>query len=152
MSLFQEAFDHYQAKFPSGEIAPRSQTEPGPDAPLVFGLMELLVLADLYNIHEKYDQAIQTIRQGCRWMQGRIAQRFWDTMEDDREWDMPVGPAGEGARAIAEGEVHPGMYPLDVNARHRLAISRIKMGDISEGNVRLCEFLMSHSKMANGMI
>ena len=104
--------------------------------PVGFGLMEMLVLADLYNILEKYDQAIRIIRQGCRWMQGRAAQKFWDTLDDDREWDMPVGATGEGGRVIAEGELHPGMYILDVNARHRLAIARIKMGDLSEGKVR----------------
>ena len=72
-------------------------------------------------------------------MQGRSAQRFWDALEDDREWDIPVAisPTGtaEGARIVGEGEVQPGVYPLDVNARHRLAVARIKMGDINEGRV-----------------
>ena len=136
-TLFQEAFDHYQTTFPSGQIPLPAQNQTGPDGmPVGFGLMEILVLADLYNILEKYDQAIRIIRQGCRWMQGRAAQKFWDTLDDDREWDMPVGPTGEGGRVLAEGELHPGMYILDVNARHRLAIARIKMGDLSEGKVR----------------
>lgn len=93
------------------------------------------MLADLYNTLAKYDAAVHTIRQGCRWLQGRAAQKFWDAIEDDREWDVLNPATGEGARVVSEGEVQPGMYLLDVNARHRLAIARIKMGDISEGRV-----------------
>ena len=36
---------------------------------------------------------------------------------------------------LGDGEIHPGMYELDINARHRLAIARIKLGDIAEGKV-----------------
>ncbi len=32
--------------------------------------------------------------------------------------------------------VHAGNYPLDTNSRHRLAVARIKMGDVEEGMVR----------------
>ena len=141
--LFQEAFTHYQTVLPLGPVSTPGQTGE-PDAPLTFGLMEILVLADLYNTLGKYEQAVHAIRQGCRWMQGRSAQRFWDAIEDDREWDVPVAISstgtGEGARVVGEGEVQPGMYPLDVNARHRLAVARIKMGDINEGRVRIAGF------------
>lgn len=138
--LFQDAFTHYQATFPSGppEIPPaQAQDHPGQQAS--FSLMEILVLADLCNTLGKYEQAVNAVRQGCRWMQGRSAQRFWDAIEDDREWDVPVAVSvtggGEENRVVGEGEVQPGMYPLDVNARHRLAVARIKMGDINEGKV-----------------
>ena len=36
---------------------------------------------------------------------------------------------------IRSGTVAPGMHEIDINARHRLAVSRIKMGDIEEGQV-----------------
>ena len=138
--LFQEAFTHYQTVLPLGPVSTPGQATES-EAPLTFGLMEILVLADLYNTLGKYEQAVHAIRQGCRWMQGRSAQRFWDAIEDDREWDVPVAISstgtGEGARVVGEGEVQPGMYPLDVNARHRLAVARIKMGDINEGRVRI---------------
>ena len=97
--------------------------------------MEILVLADLYNTTGRHEQAITTIRRGCRWLQGRASQKFWDAIEDDREWDLPVGQNGESARVLGDGEIHPGMYELDINARHRLAIARIKLGDIAEGKV-----------------
>ncbi len=93
--------------------------------------MEILVLGDLYNTLGEHEKAIETIRRGCRWLQCRAKQVFWDACDDDREYDF-----GEGIRA-SDGELEPGMYKLDVNARHRLAIARIKMGDITEGKVSI---------------
>ncbi|CCM04149.1 uncharacterized protein FIBRA_06311 [Fibroporia radiculosa] len=125
-TLFSEAFAHNHSIFPSGiGYNPESQQEvPGGG----FGLMHLLVLADLYNTLGKYEKAIDTIRKGCRWLQGRAQQVFWDVCEDDREYDA------EGFRC-ADDELQPGIYPLDVNARHRLAVARIKMGDAEEGKI-----------------
>ncbi|KAI9062521.1 TPR-like protein [Trametes sanguinea] len=127
--LFKGAFDHYYATFPAGRgVDPETGAEvPGGG----FGLMHLLVLADLYNTLGEYGRAIDVIRKGCRWLQGRAAQKFWDACEDDREWDVPES----GIQRGSDGEVQPGMYPLDVNARHRLAIARIKNGDIQEGKM-----------------
>ncbi|KDQ49967.1 hypothetical protein JAAARDRAFT_42458 [Jaapia argillacea MUCL 33604] len=120
-TLFQSAFDHYQSAYPI----------PSPDAPTPFGLMEVLVLADLYNTTTlaRYEQAVEVIRKGCRWLQGRLEQKVWDYVEDDREYDVPE------MEREREGDVSPGMYPLDVNARHRLAVARIKMGDFEEGRM-----------------
>ncbi|KAI0696177.1 TPR-like protein [Cytidiella melzeri] len=132
-SLFQEAFDHYQATFPSGQVP---QVEPSAGGnPVGFDMMEILVLSDLYNTTGKYERAVETVRRGCRWLQGRASQKFWDAIEDDREWDLPTGPNGESSRIVADGEIQPGMYNLDVNARHRLAIARIRLGDVAEGKM-----------------
>lgn len=118
-----------------------------------FGLMEVLVLADLYNTQVRlfaqtlyedsllnllykqaeYEKAIEVIRHGIRWLQGRVEQRYWDVCEDDREFDLPEMPPRTG-NAGEEG-VQAGRYPLDVNARHRLAVARIKRGDVEEGKV-----------------
>lgn len=147
--LFQDAFTYYQTTFPDGPPPSPSpeleyedehqEQDAGDEQQKMFGLMEILVLADSYNNLGQYDQAIHAIRQGCRWMQGRAAQRFWDALEDDREWDMPGAifavAMAEGGRVVGEGEVRPGMYPLEINARHRLALARLKMGDINEGKV-----------------
>lgn len=126
-SLYQAAFDHYSRSFPFG-----TATGSTPDSSIPgggFGPMEVLVLADLYNTLGEFERAVETIRKGCRWLQGRSKQAFWDNCEDDREFDVAEGIRG------ADGDLEPGMYPLDVNARHRLAIARIKMGDIAEGKV-----------------
>ncbi|KAH9969571.1 TPR-like protein [Russula dissimulans] len=125
--LYEEAFAHYSVTFPGGHgINPETGQEvPGGG----YSLMEILVLADLYNTMGDYDKAIRVIRSGCRWLQGRGGQKLWDSCEDDREYDETEWRPGNGR----ERELVPGKYPLDVNARHRLAVARIKMGDIEEG-------------------
>ncbi|KAG5642746.1 hypothetical protein DXG03_002261 [Asterophora parasitica] len=130
-NLFQQAFAHYQQRYPSGRgMDVASNTEiPGGG----FGLMEILVLADLFNTLGEHERAIDTIRKGCRWLQGRGDQKYWDSCNDDREYDLlemaPRLGVGDG------GGVEPGRYPLDINARHRLAVARIKMGEIDEGKL-----------------
>ena len=108
-----------------------------------FSRMDLLLLADLYNVLGQYERAIETIRKGTRWLQGRADQNYWDLCEDDREYDHGDWPArsnfGEG------GSVQAGNFELDPNARHRLAVARIKMGDVEEGKVSF--FILSRSRM-----
>lgn len=134
-SLHQDAFEHYQELYPTGAgVDPDMDQEiPGGG----FDLMHILVLADSYNSIKKYHNAITTIRRGSRWLQGRGSQSYWDACEDDREFDVV------GSTVIRSGTVAPGMYELDINARHRLAVSRIKVGDIEEGQVGLSG---SHSR------
>jgi len=96
--------------------------------------MEVLVLADLYNTLWEYERAIGVIRGGIRWLQGRREQGYWERCRDDREFDLLEGEGGVW-RAQGPGDMPPGRYPLDINARHRLAVSRIKMGDIEEAKV-----------------
>jgi general transcription factor 3C polypeptide 3 (transcription factor C subunit 4) len=120
-SLFEAAFEHYQRVHPAG--VPPAGSGAGFDA------LQLLVLADLDNALGVAPAAVYAVRAGTRWLQGRGAQKFWDACEDDREYDVA------GVPLAREGELRPGMYPLDVNTRHRLAIARIKNGDFDEGKV-----------------
>lgn len=122
-SLLQGALDHCMKAYPFG------QNEGGG-----FAKMDLLLLADLYNVLGEHIHAIETIRRGTRWLQGRADQKYWDLCEDDQEYD----PEDWAPRPVqVEGNtVHVGNYPLDTNSRHRLAVARIKMGDIAEGMVR----------------
>ncbi|EPQ55553.1 TPR-like protein [Gloeophyllum trabeum ATCC 11539] len=149
-SLFQSAFEHYQSVFPSGHTIDPESGAPIPGGG--FDMMDLFVLADLYNTSTlaQYEKAVQVIKRGCRWLQGRLQQRYWDMCEDDREYDVdPVTmPHYDFVR---DGEPRPGMYPLDVNARHRLAVARIKMGDLEEGkmhaNIILSEDIMDYAPL-----
>ena len=110
-----------------------------------FSRMDLLLLADLYNVLGQYEKAIETIRKGTRWLQGRADQNYWDLCEDDREYDHSDWPAranfGKG------GSVPAGNFELDPNARHRLAVARIKMGDVDEGKVSLFLEILSRSRL-----
>ncbi|KAF9269641.1 TPR-like protein [Marasmius fiardii PR-910] len=141
-SLFQEAFEQYQKQAPTGLAG--GQAEGGG-----FGLLNILVLADLYNTLQEYEKAAAAIRVGCRWLQGRWEQKYWDLIEDDREYDtdeMPPRTSQSGDEASQAGR-----YPLDVNARHRLALARIKMGDTEEGarhaNVVLSEEVLDYAPL-----
>ncbi|PFH45985.1 hypothetical protein AMATHDRAFT_8403 [Amanita thiersii Skay4041] len=136
-TLFQQAFDYYYALYPAGRVIDTSTT-PATEIPGGgFTLLEILVLADLYNTQGEHEKAIDTIRKGCRWLQGRAEQRYWDLLDDDREFDGADVPTdsrriGEERRAV---EMEPGKNELDINARHRLAVARIKMGDTEEGKM-----------------
>lgn len=133
-TLYQDAFECNRNVNSLGHALDPSISEQAEQSK--FGFIELLVLADLYNTMNEYERAINTIRKGCRWLQGRATQKFWDVCEDDREYDLPDQ---EGAELVHRaGDVQPGYYPLDINARHRLAIARIKMGDTDEGEVCEC--------------
>ncbi|KAF8190296.1 hypothetical protein K438DRAFT_1831751 [Mycena galopus ATCC 62051] len=123
-TLFQRAFEHYQKTFPSGHG--HDPTTNGDVPGGGYGLLEILVLADLYNTTGDYVRAVDVIRQGCRWLQGRADHRYWDMCDDDREYDLP------SFQRTVEDEPQPGMFPLDVNARHRLTVARIKMGETEE--------------------
>ncbi|KAJ7734190.1 hypothetical protein DFH07DRAFT_129989 [Mycena maculata] len=140
-SLFQAAFDHYAAAFPSGMGRAAAQVDsdspPGEqeqtDIPGAgFGLLQVLALADLYDALGEHERAVDVVRRGMRWLQGRAAQTYWDLCADDREFDCPDAD-NTGARAVDDVDAEDvGGYPLDVNARHRLAIARIKMGEDEE--------------------
>ncbi|KAF8549682.1 TPR-like protein [Imleria badia] len=130
-TLYQDALEYNQTLNPLGHALDPSIA--GQIEQSKFGFIELLVLADLHNTTNEYERAIDTIRKGCRWLQGRATQKFWDVCEDDREYDLP---SQEGAEPVHRaGDVQPGYYPLDINSRHRLAVARIKMGDTDEGKM-----------------
>lgn len=135
-TLHQDAFEHYQELYPTGVGADPDTGQEIPGGG--FDLLHILVLADSYNSIKKYQNAISTIRRGSRWLQGRGSQSYWDACEDDREFDIV------GSAVIRSGTVAQGMYELDLNARHRLAVSRIKLGDVEEGQVWFSAFILSH--------
>lgn len=139
--LYQDALGHYATSFPDGKVAPLAATTGSIDpalahestpANVAFGLMELLVLADTYNGLGAHEKAIKTIRAGCRWLQGRSSQKYWDSCPDDREYDPPdfVRTSDTESKTVEQG-----FFPLDVNARHRLATARLRLGDTDEGRM-----------------
>ncbi|KAL5520201.1 hypothetical protein ACEPAG_9414 [Sanghuangporus baumii] len=144
--LYQDAFDHFTTTYPGGKVpepvskvidpALTSTADVISGTPQAFsgefGLMDILVLADLYNSLDWYDRCIRTIRSGCRWLQGRSKQKYWDTCPDDREFDVEGFVRSDDEDNLA---IKQGFYPLDINARHRLTIARLKLGDFAEGRM-----------------
>ncbi|KAL5525422.1 TFC4 [Sanghuangporus sanghuang] len=160
--LYQDAFDHFTSTYPEGKVsepvskvidpALTSTADVIPETPQAFfgefSLMDILVLADLYNSLGWYDRCIKTIRAGCRWSQGRSKQKYWDTCPDDREYDVEGFVRSDDEDNLA---IKQGFYPLDINARHRLAIARLKLGDFAEGrmhaNIILIEDVVEFSPL-----
>ncbi|KAJ7055549.1 hypothetical protein C8F01DRAFT_994021 [Mycena amicta] len=142
-NLYNAAFEHHRMLYPSG-AGPCTTTTTADNKPSEhipgggFGQMEVLVLADLYNALAEHERAVEVVRRGMRWLQGRAEESWWDLCTDDREYD-PAPESGEAARVIrvldAVNDVEAGHYALDINSRHRLAFARLKMGDIEEGQM-----------------
>ncbi|GJJ15577.1 hypothetical protein Clacol_009855 [Clathrus columnatus] len=127
IELYQNAFDFYQASYPSGKTKDMAGDEVLGGG---FNEIHIIVLADFYNSVHDPEKSIHTIRQGARWLQGRLDQRFWDNEVDDREFDVPEYPRQDRAAFLDDVS-----YPLDINLRHRLAIARFMLGDHEEGKM-----------------
>ncbi|KAG8991648.1 transcription factor TFIIIC subunit tfc4 [Tulasnella sp. JGI-2019a] len=124
ISMYTSALEFFEQSMPDGP----SNTED----PLDFRLL-LITLADFCNTIGEHEQSITTIRNGTRWMDGRANQRYWTTVPDDREFD-PVGYM----RAMSANEVASrpqGFFSLDMNLRQRLAVARLALGDLEEGQL-----------------
>ncbi|KAF8815220.1 hypothetical protein BYT27DRAFT_7249306 [Phlegmacium glaucopus] len=111
-TLLRDALTHYITIYPSGQGKDSASGLVIPAGG--FSQMDLLLLADLYNVLGQHERAIETIRRGTR--------------------------LGEG------GPVQAGKFILDPNARHRLAVARIKMGDVEEGKFNNCMLMLFSPK------
>jgi len=125
--------------WPNGPPAPPQNPE-GSDTIVepTFQDYHVVALADLLIAVGKYEQAIKTIRNGARWLQGRRHEIQYESAPDDREFDANGIARINEDRLLAGGGVKSASHHIDVNMRHRLARARIKNGDIQEGRVRLC--------------
>ncbi|KAG8908776.1 transcription factor TFIIIC subunit tfc4 [Tulasnella sp. 403] len=121
ITLYRDALKHYQETMPAGP----SNGDEG-DCILL-----LVTMADFCNTVGEHEQAINAIRDGARWVQGRAAQRYWATITDDREYDV------QGCvRQNDESGTRPqGFFALDPNLRHRLALARLALGDFEEAQM-----------------
>ncbi|KAG9007114.1 transcription factor TFIIIC subunit tfc4 [Tulasnella sp. 427] len=123
IALYTGSLEYYQAAMPDGPVG-------GEDADCI---MLLITLADFCNTVGEYEQAIRAIRDGARWIQGRGSQRYWSSATDDREYDVQGSerPAGSDDSAGRP----QGFFAIDPNLRHRLALARLGLGDLDEGQM-----------------
>lgn len=141
--LFQQSFDHYQRLYPAGFVLDSNNK---PIEGGGFGGLDLLLLADLYNTLGEHEKAIEVIRKGTRWLQGRAEQKYWDLCEDDREFDLPEWAPRSNNGGEDATEVVSGRFPLEINARHRLAVARIKLSEFEEGKLHASVILSQDVK------
>lgn len=93
------------------------------------GLEHIVPLADMLMQTEKLEDAVDVVRRGQRWLQGRTDERHWDALEDDREYAPNAGPGVEGGEEESEGN------ELETPLRLRLALLRLRLGHDDEAFV-----------------
>lgn len=110
VSLFENAFRHYRQESPD-------------DTEGSFGFAELMFMADLYINERRYSTAIDAMRKGIRWLQGRGLALEWDRLTDDREFDI------DDSRRKKDKDIanlpSGGDFPIDL--RVALGICRLKL-------------------------
>ncbi|GAA5845725.1 hypothetical protein JCM5353_001690 [Sporobolomyces roseus] len=96
-----------------------------------YGYEDLETLSDFLITQKQFSECVRVIRQGVRWMQGRERETEWDTVLDDREFDVErkVREGWEKGNQWLEREP---VYELDVRLRARLGIARLWMGENDE--------------------
>lgn len=98
---------------------------------------DINIFAGLLAYIEHTKDALYELKSLARWLLGRSDESFWDDwQDDDREWD--VG----GARRVGFQDFQEGRYPessygsgLPLDLRTKLAVYRLKLGDIHEAQV-----------------
>ncbi|KAI1200461.1 hypothetical protein F5X97DRAFT_332030 [Nemania serpens] len=95
---------------------------------------DINIFAGLLAYVEHTKDALYELKTLARWLLGRSDESFWDDwQDDDREWDV------DGARRVGFQDFQEGRYPessygsgLPLDLRTKLAVYRLKLGDIHE--------------------
>jgi general transcription factor 3C polypeptide 3 (transcription factor C subunit 4) len=92
---------------------------------LISSYLDLLVQV------ERYEEALGQLKSLSRWLLGRGEEDYWDSLDDDREWDD-----ADEARRIRVAEYTPGVYDVEsyglglpLEFRIKLGCLRVQMGD-----------------------
>lgn len=96
-----------------------------------FTFSDINVYVELFAFSKEYARGIAVMKSLSRWILGRKADIFWDSIQDDdREWDAEDEP-----RRVEVKEFHPGVQPLEaygnglpLELRVKLGIFRLKLG------------------------
>src|SRR4051794_27127133 len=101
ISMFEEEFEYYRQSPPFEEFEDEGS----------FGFGDINIMTELYMSTDEYTKAITCIRRGVRWLQGRDAEIWWDSLNDDREFDendksnRRKAPHGRGSGLINTGNL-----------------------------------------------
>ena len=83
------------------------------------GIEHIVPLVDMLIQIEKLEEGVDVVRRGQRWLQGRMEERHWDVLEDDREYAVIGDEDGGGGDEGNE---------LEITLRLRLALLRLRLG------------------------
>lgn len=112
--------------------------EDGLDSRYPFDWKDIRALVELLAYVERFQDAIHELRSLSRFLLTRADEEFWDSENDDREWDV------DNTRRINVEGYQDGRYPhssygsgLPLDLRTKLAVCRLKLGHEDEAMVRL---------------
>lgn len=138
IELFLDAYSYYRNR-PLPE---------DPEAEGSFGYSEINIMAELYMLAGDYNNAIDFIKQGVRWLQGRENETWWDYINDDREYEEEENldrrdHASILAAARLRGASSTGgsNATLPIELRVKLGQCRILTDRLEEGKVCICLFI-----------
>ncbi|OCF32590.1 hypothetical protein I317_00359 [Kwoniella heveanensis CBS 569] len=136
-NVLREAFDWHVDTFTSPSVAVYGGQEN------TMNLERIVELVDDMLILEDLEQALEVIRKGQRWLQGRRDQREWDRREDDMEYDPPDTQRAQSKKKKKQDEELEGNkgFPLDVQLRHRIALVRLRLGNDEEALIHVNQIL-----------
>ena len=112
--FYETAWKHYQEAFPTGQAGADGAANP-------FGVLEILVLADLHSALGAHQRAIHVVKTGMRWLQGRGTQAYWDAVPDDRECVSSLPTRTIFFYPLLHCAIHPIPSMVPVSFRHAAA-------------------------------
>lgn len=123
--LYKNAIAHYQ--------------EAGKERGSEFTWSDANIYLELYAYAEQYAEAINELRALARWLLGREAESFWDSIaEDDREWDS-TDERRQSTPGFTAGRYSVAQYGdgLPLEFRIKLGQYRLKLGHVNEALVSI---------------
>lgn len=115
--------------------------ENGLDIQYPFDWQDIKIFVELLAYVKQFKNAIHELRSLSRWLLTRSDEAYWDSQDDDREWDV------ENSRRQEIEQFQEGIYPsisygkgLPLEMRTKLAVYRLKLGQGDEA-MRHLEFI-----------
>jgi general transcription factor 3C polypeptide 3 (transcription factor C subunit 4) len=120
---YSRCIAHFRTEYPTG----------GANPGLSFTWEDAFTYVALLTHLEQYEDALREARSLARWLLGRLEEKFWDEIKDDREWDE-----SEERRRDVPG-YNSEKYPassygsgLPLRLRISLAICRLRLDQNSD--------------------
>ncbi|ORY02982.1 hypothetical protein K493DRAFT_297630 [Basidiobolus meristosporus CBS 931.73] len=129
ISFFEEALSHYlQRESPQSIHSPITLN----NAADIFGFdySDLNIMVELYMMMGDFEKAIKSLKRGVRKLHGRDKEVWWDTVEDDREFDD-----------TPNSSIAP-ILPLELRAK--LGECRLMLGQVDQAKIHF-RYLFSNS-------
>ncbi|ODV90337.1 hypothetical protein CANCADRAFT_14922, partial [Tortispora caseinolytica NRRL Y-17796] len=138
-SLLVSASRHAEATKMYADLyaAARDDALLNPSEPKQFTSSDLNVFSELLAAQRQFRLAITNIKQISRWLQDREDQTFWDQFDNDAEYDDRRLNVPEFIQYCKDNGIplNASAYSLPLDLRTKLALYRLKLGNLEEAKV-----------------